>query len=406
MTIGLLNNPPRKRPLLIYRPSYRGGASAYSRIQAIELARRGEKVVVITTAHFLDVQDAPSLRAIRCLVWVPESLKSRWLRRLAFGLTIVCNYTILAACVIWLRPYFVLIKSFSQVLAPIWVLPHVALARAFGFIYVVTIHDPVRAPGKGPVWWHRLSVWAAYQPISIGLIHSADTKERYFIPQHVRLVTVPHGVFHLDVRKTAGQELRKRWAVDADAPLALAFGYVADRKNLDLIIRAMSQVPTLYCAFVGGSASALDRSPGFYEALSREVGVSERCRFVNEFIPDTDIDLYFSASDFVLLTYRGNFVSQSGVLNVAANYNKPVLASAARSSPLITAVTRFNLGLVIEPDSVEAVVDGFNRLLAGEPGRLGWDAFRAHASWERNVTILLDAVAAAGSNRVNIALGA
>ena len=54
------------------------------------------------------------------------------------------------------RPDVVLLSSYSEYLAPFWVLPHWILAKCFGVTYVANLHDPVRDYVVGPQWWHEL----------------------------------------------------------------------------------------------------------------------------------------------------------------------------------------------------------------------------------------------------------
>ena len=105
----------------------------------------------------------------------------------------------------------------------------------------------------------------------------------------------------------------------------------------------------------GQRASSRDRPPSYYLELARELGVAERVRIDEGFIPDKETRHYFDACDVILLSYASGFVSQSGVLLVAANWGKPVLASSG-PGPLSTVVRRFGLGVAVEPDSVDWVV--------------------------------------------------
>jgi glycosyltransferase involved in cell wall biosynthesis len=92
------------------------------------------------------------------------------------------------------------------------------------------------------------------------------------------------------------------------------------------------------------------------------------------------------------------YVSQSGVLHVAANWNRPVLASGG-PGPLVETVRRFGLGEIVVPDSVDSLVEGMQRMIERgretQADRDAWEAFREHASWGRNADLLLAAVEAA-----------
>jgi glycosyltransferase involved in cell wall biosynthesis len=148
-------------------------------------------------------------------------------------------------------------------------------------------------------------------------------------------------------------------------------------------------VPHAFLVIAGSVASGKDKSFSYYRRLAEELGVAGRCRFVEGFLQQEELGRFFAGTDFVLLTYSASFHSQSGVLNVAAFARKPVLASAA-PSPMIETVTRYALGVAVPPDSQEAVVEGMQRLLAGEPTPR-WEEYDKAASWDVNARAVLQA---------------
>ena len=148
----------------------------------------------------------------------------------------------------------------------------------------------------------------------------------------------------------------------------------------------------------GSVASAKDKPFAFYRELADELGVLERCHFAEGFISDDELGTYFTGTDFVLLTYAATFHSQSGVLNIAARARKPVLASAS-PSPLVESVRKFKLGVVVKPDSPEAVVAGMQQLMAS-PLSPHWEDYEATASWAANAQGVLQAAGLQGKAEI------
>jgi len=126
----------------------------------------------------------------------------------------------------------------------------------------------------------------------------------------------------------------------------------------------------------------------FYQKLALESGVADRCRWLNRFIPESEVADVFGAADLVLLTYNRNFRSASGVLNAAAWYRKPCLASSGPSN-LKTMIERYRLGVWVEPDSSEAIIAGARRCQNGLPAPK-WDQYAADNSWERNAELVVE----------------
>ena len=93
----------------------------------------------------------------------------------------------------------------------------------------------------------------------------------------------------------------------------------------------------------------------------------------------------------MLLTYDAGFVSQSGVLHLAANWDKPVIASSG-PGPLVDTVARYGLGIIVEPGSEEDLVGALDKVLTRDYPQMDWDRFREAASWSTNVDCLLEAL--------------
>jgi glycosyltransferase involved in cell wall biosynthesis len=200
-----------------------------------------------------------------------------------------------------------------------------------------------------------------------------------------------------------GNDLRARLGIPQTAPLLLSFGFIADRKNIDLVICALAAVPDACLLVAGRVASSRDRPVDHYTKLARQVGVADRVFFEERFVPDDEVASFFWAADGILLTYESEFVSQSGVLHLAANWNKPVLAASGRG-PLTETVARHNLGIVVKPNSVGALIEGLTELVSGRYPALGWVGFREMASWKVNIDRFLDSLkgfAAPGSGAVS-----
>jgi len=240
----------------------------------------------------------------------------------------------------------------------------------------------------GPKWWHKLSVWLAYQPLDFVLVHH-ELSDRSIVPKRVRVVVAPHGLYEVDLGNHVPQQVRNEWGVHSGQKVFLSFGYVRDGKNLDLAIRALKEVPEAFFVVAGSVASSNDKSFDDYRNLATESGVAERCRFIQGFVSEQEVGRFFAGADFILLSYSSNFHSQSGVLNIAAHARKPILASAS-PSPMLEAVKKYQLGVIVEPDSYEAIADGIRQLLHDEITP-DWDAYEAAASWDLNAKRVLDA---------------
>lgn len=64
----------------------------------------------------------------------------------------------------------------------------------------------------------------------------------------------------------------------------------------------------------------------------------------------------------------------SGVLNTAIAYRRPCIASSGEEN-LKSVVQKYNLGILVEPDSAEAIRDGLDRWLRGEMPSPRWEQY-------------------------------
>lgn len=292
------------------------------------------------------------------------------------------------------NPDVVLLDSYVEYLAPLWVWPHILLAKSFRVIYIANLHDPVRDFVVGPKWWHELSVRLAYIPIKICTVHHQLT-DTGIVPPHVNVVQVPHGVYDLSDSARSKYSILCEWGIPESSVVFLSFGFVRDNKNLDLLIKALPSVPIAVVVVLGSEQSTRNRPLSFYKDLAKRLGVAERVIFKESFVPDDLIYAYFRAADVIAITYDSSFVSQSGVLNAAVRCRRRILASSG-DGPLKASVLKFNLGEFVQPNSLDAVIEGMQKLvnqisLNQHCPQPDWEGYESYASWHSNVQLIIDA---------------
>jgi glycosyltransferase involved in cell wall biosynthesis len=368
----------------VFSASTNGGLAEHIFYQARELSRSGHEVLVVAPKGFLKGRRLEfSLKQV--LLNMPAATKPTILRKGLQAIVFCFNYFILSFYIIARRPQLVLFDSYREYLAMFWSWSVKLASLVSGAICVVNIHDPVRDYIIGPRWWHNWNIALGYSFVNIGLVHSA-VPDAAQIPGQVRLVEVPVGVYDLPAPVRGRVMTRNFWKARIEHFVYLSFGFIRDNKNIDLLIRALQNRKEAFLVVAGKSQSSNDKPVKYYRELAEELQVQDRCFFHEGFISEEEVGDYFSGADFVALTYGASFHSQSGVLNLAAAARLPILASGAES-PLINAVKRFDLGVVINPDSVEAIEDGMSRLI-NRDSKAMWNEYHRFAGWESNVSKL------------------
>lgn len=111
---------------------------------------------------------------------------------------------------------------------------------------------------------------------------------------------------------------------DTDRVL-LFFGYVRKYKGLDLLIDAFAELNKTGSRFklliVG---EFYDDEKSYFDQIEKH-GLQDDVKVINKFVPNEEVYKYYSISYLVVLPYRS--ATQSGILNVAYGFEKPVLVT-------------------------------------------------------------------------------
>ncbi len=148
--------------------------------------------------------------------------------------------------------------------------------------------------------------------------------------------------------------LRKEFGFSEQDKVLLFFGYVRKYKGLDLLIDAFpkikSSIPNAKLLIVGEFYD----SPEVYTDKIKKLGIEKDTVIVNKFVPNEDVGKYYKVSDLVILPYRS--ATQSGILNVAYGFSKPVIVTNVGG--LSEFVEDKKSGIIINPDLPEEIANG------------------------------------------------
>lgn len=109
-----------------------------------------------------------------------------------------------------------------------------------------------------------------------------------------------------------------------DKRIILFFGYVRAYKGLDLILKAMPEILksiNVKLAVVGEFYEQEEN----YRKLLKELNIEKNVFIHSNFIANEKVNLYFSASDVVVLPYKS--ATQSGIVPLAYHLNKPCIVT-------------------------------------------------------------------------------
>ena len=215
---------------------------------------------------------------------------------------------------------------------------------------VISIHDPSHHAGdkesrKTPQWLMNYGFRQADDVIVHGE-SLANEVERGFGFTHDRVHVIPH--------ITMGDETAAG-GIEEDENLILFFGRIWDYKGLDQLIAAQPLINKVLPAariMIAGQGDDF----GKYRALMHDPS-----KFIvhNSWVSDQQRAEFFRRSAIVVLPY--NEATQSGVVPVAHNYSKPVVAT--RVGALSECVEDGITGLLIPPRDPQAIAEAVIGLL-------------------------------------------
>jgi glycosyltransferase involved in cell wall biosynthesis len=247
------------------------------------------------------------------------------------------------------------------------------LVRRFPGPLVFTAHEALPRRARGLV-----------QAMDAVVVHTRSGRERLvadlgIAPEQVHVI--PHGAFDYLARQPEEPPIDPR-AGDLDGRrVVLFFGLLRPYKGIDVLIEAFAGTPDDAVLLVVG----MPRMPtGSLERLARDLGISDRVRFVPRFVSDREVPAYFRRADLVVLPYLS--IEHSGVLFTALAFGSPLILSAVGG--FVEVATEHAAARLVPPGDAGSLRTAIVELLADDEARARLAAAaRAVASgpysWER-----------------------
>ena len=156
-----------------------------------------------------------------------------------------------------------------------------------------------------------------------------------------------------EISKSEIAEFKNKYKVPTDKQIFLNFGYLDDRKGMEVFIDACATLPiealAKICLLLAGPV------PEYYEKIIEaklaQVPELEVIRCYG-YLPAREVQICFEISDVVLILYQ-DFLNMSSVLIRAAMANKPTFAT--QTGMIGELVSKHNVGITVDATSVSEV---------------------------------------------------
>jgi glycosyltransferase involved in cell wall biosynthesis len=353
---------------------YKGGIAHYTGLLAKELAKTHEVQVFsfsLQYPRFLypgktqkDVkEDLLRIEGTRYLISSINPFS--WLRT---GLAIL-RFAPQLVILPWWNPFFgpafsviaLLIKLFSR-------------ARVLFIIHNVLPHE--RLP------FDRLITSCTLKRGDFHIVQSSENEDKLLhILRKPLLRKVLHPTYNVFKQEEISREdARNRLSLPAQSKVMLFFGFVREYKGLMCLIEALPAVckrlPDAKLLVVGDFFDDKQK----YLRRIKELGIADMVAVYDSYIPDRDVGTYFTAADLVMLPYES--ASQSGIVQIAYAFNKPVVVTSVGG--LAEVVEDGRTGFVVPPKNPGALAEAvvryfeqdkereFSAAIKNEQDRFSW----------------------------------
>jgi D-inositol-3-phosphate glycosyltransferase len=239
--------------------------------------------------------------------------------------------------------------------------------RALGKRLVFTAHNVnARERDANDSWFNRLTLKVMYHSVDHVFVHTLRMKEQLIADFNVsneNVSVIPFGA-NDTVPRTAltRSEARQRLKLGPDDTVLLFFGNIAPYKGLEYLVDALARLaerrPSVRLLIVGNPKGPGEYWPSVHRRI-RELGLEGRVVECIRYVDDSEVEVFFKASDVFVLPYTHIF--QSGVLVLGYGFGVPVVVTAVGSLPdeVVEGVT----GCVCAAADAADLARGIDRLL-------------------------------------------
>lgn len=168
-----------------------------------------------------------------------------------------------------------------------------------------------------------------------------------------------YGCYNLD-KNIDVKKQKESLGFSKEDDVILFFGYVRKYKGLNILLDAFPDIirsnPKAKLLIVGEFYDSADK---YYQQID-SLGIKEHVKVIQKFVPNEDVGKYYSIADIVVLPYLSG--TQSGVLNIAYGFGKPVLVTNVGG--LAEDVIEGKTGYTVEPNNPSEITNSVKKFFS------------------------------------------
>ena len=213
----------------------------------------------------------------------------------------------------------------------------------------------------------QIKKWMLFKVLKTGQIQNLFCLVHALVPYmkgqktQTQIIPICDPIKQFQISKSEISEFKNKFKVPKDKQIFLNFGYLDDRKGMEVFIDACATLAkdelAKICLMLAGPV------PEYYkkiiEAKLAQVPALEVIRCYG-YLPAREVQISFEICDVVLILYQ-DFLNMSSVLIRAAMANKPTFAT--QTGMIGALVSSNNLGLTVDATSVIEVSNELNAII-------------------------------------------
>jgi len=250
---------------------------------------------------------------------------------------------------------------------------------------VITAHNIISHEEK---CYLRFIFRKLYQIADIIIVHAKSNKLELLNLINLsktKIKVIPHGNYMFFNQKSNSQLTKQDVYFNSknDTPQILFFGYIRKYKGLIILIRAMAEVlkeiPNVKLIIAGKPIESFNP---YYQEI-KKLNLFNNVLLDLNYIPFENVKKYFQQCNVVVMPYIK--IYQSGVLQLAYGFGKPVIATSCGGLPEV--VEAGKSGLIIRPGNVSELTTSIKKILRDPELGLKMGKYALHLaktkySWE------------------------